>query len=152
MKNINITETMLLDNLVREAIQNPTIEQVEEYGPEWVSKNFSKIGNLKVHWQYARRTGDYRIALYCNRGDADVIHAETNRFDENSPDCHEYLFIPLDTEIKKLRIACGMTQKAFAEYFSIPKRSIENWEGGTRNAPEYLIELMEYKLRKEGLI
>ena len=54
--------------------------------------------------------------------------------------------------IKELRTACGMTQKAFAEYFSIPKRSIENWEGGTRNAPEYLIELMQYKLRKEGLI
>lgn len=54
--------------------------------------------------------------------------------------------------IKELRTACGMTQKAFAEYFSIPKRSIENWEGGTRNAPEYLIELMEYKLKNEGLI
>ena len=59
---------------------------------------------------------------------------------------------PFDTEIKELRTACGMTQKAFAEYFHISKRSIESWEGGTRNVPEYLIELMEYKLRKEGLI
>lgn len=54
--------------------------------------------------------------------------------------------------IKELRTACGLTQKAFAEYFHISKRSIESWEAGTRNAPEYLIELMEYKLRKEGLI
>ena len=54
--------------------------------------------------------------------------------------------------IKELRTACSMTQKAFAEYFHISKRSIESWEGGTRNVPEYLIELMEYKLRKEGLI
>lgn len=54
--------------------------------------------------------------------------------------------------IKELRTACGMTQKAFAEYFHVSKRTVESWEGGTRNAPEYLIELMEYKLRKEGLI
>lgn len=42
-----------------------------------------------------------------------------------------------------------MTQKAFAEYFSIPKRTIENWEGGQNKCPEYLLDLMEYKLRKE---
>ena len=92
MKNINITETMLLDNLVREAIQRPSVEQIEKYGYDWATKNYSKIGDLKVHWQYARRTGDYRIAHYCNRSDADVIHAETNLFDENSPDGNEYLF------------------------------------------------------------
>ena len=54
--------------------------------------------------------------------------------------------------IKELRTACGMTQKAFAEYFSIPKRSIENWEANKRKAPEYLVKLIEYKLMKEGLI
>ena len=54
--------------------------------------------------------------------------------------------------IKELRAACGMTQKAFAEYFHISKRTVESWEAGTRNAPECMIELMEYKLRKEGLI
>ena len=56
------------------------------------------------------------------------------------------------SSIKELRAATGMTQKAFSEYFHIPKRNIENWEGGTRAAPEYLIELMEYKLNKEGLL
>lgn len=54
--------------------------------------------------------------------------------------------------IKELRTAAGMTQKEFAEYFRIPKRSIENWEGGVRTAPDYLIELMEYKLHNEGLL
>ena len=54
--------------------------------------------------------------------------------------------------IKELRAASGMTQKAFAEYFHISKRTVESWEGGTRNAPNYLVDLMEYKLKKEGLI
>ena len=54
--------------------------------------------------------------------------------------------------IKQLREVSGMTQKAFSEYFSIPKRSIENWEGVQRQCPAYLLELMEYKLRNEGII
>lgn len=55
-------------------------------------------------------------------------------------------------EIKSLRTASGMTQKAFAEYFGIPKRNIENWESGRASPPQGLTELMEYKLRNEGLI
>jgi DNA-binding transcriptional regulator YiaG len=54
--------------------------------------------------------------------------------------------------IKALREASGMTQKAFSEYFSIPKRSVENWEGGRRECPSYLLDLMEYKLKTEGII
>lgn len=53
---------------------------------------------------------------------------------------------------KELRQKAGMTQKAFAEYFGIPKRSIENWEGEKRQCPDYLLELMRYKLTNEGII
>lgn len=52
--------------------------------------------------------------------------------------------------IKDLRTMSDMTQQEFADYFEIPKRTIENWEGGQRKCPEYLKKLMEYKLIKEG--
>ena len=45
-----------------------------------------------------------------------------------------------------------MTQQEFADYFNIPKRTLENWEAGTRKPPMYLIELIEYKIKKENLI
>ena len=54
--------------------------------------------------------------------------------------------------IKELRQASGMTQKDFSEYFGIPKRTIEDWDRGARKCPEYLIDLIEYKLIKEGKI
>lgn len=54
--------------------------------------------------------------------------------------------------ITDLREASGMNIKAFAEYFHIPYRTIQNWLSGEREAPAYLVELIEYKLRKEGLI
>ena len=51
--------------------------------------------------------------------------------------------------IKELRLSTRMTQREFAGYFNIPLRTIENWETGKRNPPEYLIELIRYKLKKE---
>ena len=51
---------------------------------------------------------------------------------------------------KELRAKSGMTQKQFSEYFGIPRRTIENWETGTRKCPQYLLDLMEYKLNNES--
>lgn len=54
--------------------------------------------------------------------------------------------------IRELRISTGMTQQQFSDYLHIPKRNIENWEGNQRKCPEYLVELIAYKLDKEGLL
>lgn len=51
--------------------------------------------------------------------------------------------------IKELRKLAGMSQKKFADYFDIPLRTLQNWEGGQRKPPDYLIKLLEYKLIKE---
>lgn len=40
--------------------------------------------------------------------------------------------------IRDIRARTGLTQAAFAERFLIPKRSVENWEGGQRECPAYL--------------
>ena len=44
-----------------------------------------------------------------------------------------------------------MTQKDFAEYFNIPVRTLQDWEHGKRIPPPYVVELIEYKVKKEGL-
>ena len=46
----------------------------------------------------------------------------------------------------------GLSQQKFADYFHVPLRTLQNWEYGERKAPEYLLELIEYKLIKEGLM
>ena len=52
-------------------------------------------------------------------------------------------------EFKELRIKSGMTKTEFAEYFKIPYRTVQNWEYGKRKCPDYLMDLMQYKLEKE---
>lgn len=53
---------------------------------------------------------------------------------------------------KEIREASGMSRNQFCEYFGIPYRTIQNWELGERDCPEYLLDLMVYKLKKEEFI
>ena len=54
--------------------------------------------------------------------------------------------------IKEMRAKSGMTQKAFSDYLNIPKRTIEDWENDRREPPDYIVELIEYKLTHEGVL
>lgn len=51
---------------------------------------------------------------------------------------------------KELREKSGMSRSGFAKFFAIPYRTVQNWELGLRECPEYLLDLMKYKLEKEN--
>lgn len=50
-----------------------------------------------------------------------------------------------------LREETGMNRREFAEYFGIPYRTMQDWELGNRQMPEYLLRLMMYKVKMEAL-
>lgn len=45
--------------------------------------------------------------------------------------------------IKQIRQSTNLTQKQFAEYFDIPLRTVQEWEQGRRNPPDYIPKLLE---------
>ena len=45
--------------------------------------------------------------------------------------------------IRELRKVTGMTQTQFSIYTGIPFRTIQNWELGTRKAPDYVLKMLE---------
>ena len=51
--------------------------------------------------------------------------------------------------IRELLAAYHMTQAAFAQRFSIPKRTVEEWCRGARTPPPYVVRLIEEALRRE---
>ena len=55
-------------------------------------------------------------------------------------------------EFTELLTLSGMSQTDFAKYFGIPLRTVHNWKAGVRKCPDYVIELMAYRLRNEDLI
>ena len=54
------------------------------------------------------------------------------------------------TKIKSERIRLGLTQHQLADLTGIPFRSIQNWEEGKRNPPEYVERLLLEKLHQMG--
>ena len=54
-------------------------------------------------------------------------------------------------KIKELRESTGMNRKEFCDYFLIPYRTVTDWERGNRHAPEYVLRLLEYYIRMEGM-
>ena len=58
----------------------------------------------------------------------------------------------LQEQLIQLRKETGMKGTEFASYFDIPYRTIQDWELGNRRVPEYLLRLMEYKIRTEAIL
>ena len=58
-------------------------------------------------------------------------------------DCKEQLI--------ELRKSTGMNRREFTEYFGIPYRTLQDWELGNRQMPEYLLRLMAYKVGMEQM-
>lgn len=49
-------------------------------------------------------------------------------------------------DIRELRSKLGYTQNEFALRYNIPFRTVQNWESGMRNPPEYVIKLLEERI------
>ena len=55
-------------------------------------------------------------------------------------------------QLIQLREETGMNRKEFCKYFDIPYRTMTDWELGNRTMPDYLLRLMAYKVKTEGLM
>ena len=60
--------------------------------------------------------------------------------------------LDMKEQLIEIRKRTGMNRREFAEYFNISYRTVQDWELGNRQMPEYLFRLMEYKIRMEKLM
>lgn len=52
--------------------------------------------------------------------------------------------------IREIRELTGLSRPEFSKkYYDIPIRSLENWEYDTSKCPEYVIRLLEYKVKMD---
>jgi len=51
--------------------------------------------------------------------------------------------------LKKIREELGMNRTAFSQYIGIPLRTLEEWEAGRRQMPEYVLRLLIYYVKLE---
>ena len=51
--------------------------------------------------------------------------------------------------VRDMRILLGETQTEFSLRYGIPFRTVQNWESGVRKPPEYVVELLEHRIRED---
>ncbi len=49
-------------------------------------------------------------------------------------------------DIKQMRASLGLTFRAFSELYSIPSRTVQDWEYGKNKAPEYVRKFVSYTI------
>lgn len=55
-------------------------------------------------------------------------------------------------ELKKIREELGMNRTEFSRYIDIPLRTLEEWEAGRRQMPDYVLRLITYYTKMERLL
>lgn len=55
-------------------------------------------------------------------------------------------------EIKELREKMGMNLREFSDYYGIPYRTVQDWEAEKRQLPDYLLRLIKYRAKMEGMV
>jgi DNA-binding transcriptional regulator YiaG len=55
----------------------------------------------------------------------------------------------MKNEIRELRKQYNMPQSQFADYFGIPKHTLQQWEQGLRQPPAYVFSMMKRILELE---
>ena len=55
-----------------------------------------------------------------------------------------------ENPIKRMRSYLKMTQDEFSNAYGIPVRTLQQWESGRRNPPEYVINLLERAVKEDG--
>lgn len=48
-----------------------------------------------------------------------------------------------------VRKQTNMNRKEFAEWLGIPYRTMQDWERGVSEVPDYVLKLIEYKVKNE---
>ena len=56
----------------------------------------------------------------------------------------------VENPIKRMRSYLKMTQEEFSNAYGIPVRTLQQWESGRRNPPEYVINLLERAVKEDG--
>lgn len=91
---------------------------------------------------------------HCHQNEIDLPYFETKFagiFRERKAEGFISLF-PITRDIRYLQMEAGMSNIEFAAYFNTSVRNVENWRKDPKSLKDFIYDLFEYKLLKEGVI
>lgn len=55
------------------------------------------------------------------------------------------------TRSEEIRATLGISRAEFSRRYEIPIRTLEDWDAGKKNPPEYVMDLLERAVREDKL-
>lgn len=55
----------------------------------------------------------------------------------------------VSNDIKSIRATTNLSQTAFAAALGIPLRTVQDWERGVRNCPQYVVDLIAFRVEHD---
>ncbi len=55
----------------------------------------------------------------------------------------------MEHKVKEIRAKTGLSQAKFAAAYHIPMRTLQDWERAVRTPPDYVIELLEFRVNAD---
>lgn len=74
------------------------------------------------------------------------IEIEVEHIDKDGTDRERRL---VAYQFKAIREQAGMNRKEFSDWLGIPYRTMQEWELGRRQMPDYVLRLIAYKVKIE---
>lgn len=74
------------------------------------------------------------------------IEIEVDYIDKDDTNCKRRL---VACQFKAIRQQTGMSRTEFAQWLGIPYRTMQEWELGRRQMPDYVLRLIAYKVNIE---
>lgn len=121
------------ENRTAEQIMQSAKDQAKRYTDKW--NKFLEQCETPAQKEICKDVL-YRISLHLDHGlvVADIKEKEEKQEQEQAEEQRE--------EFRKIVAKTGLSLSKFAERYEIPLRSVENWSGGQRTAPDYVIKLL----------
>lgn len=125
------------------------------------TKTVAELGNRLVKMQIYFTKNNIKYTMLENRSGVETITIEyENEQQKQKADSYEAELILNEkcklknkyNSIKELRSATDLSQSAFSKVLGIPMRTVVDWEYGNRKCREYMLNLIETKLRVVGYI
>lgn len=79
-------------------------------------------------------------------------HLDADRYEELFPVTDDDETMRSAADCMRLREKTGMKRTTFCDHIGIPYRTWQSWEMGDRHIPAYIFDLVETKLKYDGII
>lgn len=73
----------------------------------------------------------------------------TKKLEKTKDELKEFAYSERTYTVKELRDYLGLSQVNFGKKYNIPMRTIQSWEAGVRECPEYVIVLLNKVIKYE---